>query len=87
MLPAEISEKTANNTHLIKTRHNHTRQPEQQQLVKIQQTRKLLYLDNIKHARNNNKPGLNPKHKERTTISTIMYYPHKKQNYYIVIKY
>ena len=64
--------KPANNTHLIKTRHNHTRQPGQQQLVKIQQTQKLLYLDNIKHARKNNKPGLNPKHKERTTISTIM---------------
>lgn len=32
----------------------------------------------MKHARNNNKFELNPKHKERTTISTIIYYPHKK---------
>lgn len=33
---------------------------------KIQRTQKCLYiLVNMKHARNNNKFGLNPKHKER----------------------
>ena len=41
----------------------------------------------MKHARNNNKFELNSKHKEQTTISTIIYYPHKKQNYYVVIRF
>lgn len=32
----------------------------------------------MKHAKNNNKFEVNSKHKKQTTISTIMYYPHKK---------
>lgn len=46
---------------------------------KIQRTRNIFYiLENIKHARNNNNSELTSKHKERTTISTTIYYPHKK---------
>lgn len=46
-----------------------------------------IYSDNMKRTRKYIEFGVNSKHKEQTTISTIMYYPHKKQKDCIVIRY